>query len=157
MTTFKMEAPTIFVVRPGDIICLPQPILLKTAPVSIIEPMSPASLTKQYCIGMAKSTSASKSSDPAPSNCSLPSDSPQLTSGEASNIPHRPHQNEAELALQATAMILTPSTAEITILNLMQKYSFSLRRLIELLRGILNRPQSFIDACLITLQKTDWM
>lgn len=152
-----MEAPTIFVVRPGDIICVPQPILLKTAPVSSMEPKSPASLTKQHCIGMAKPTSASISSDPAPEIVAFPSDSPQLTSGEAFNIPHRPHLSEAELALQATAMITTPSTAEITILNLMQKYSFNLRRLIELLRGIANHPQSFIDAWLITLQKTNWM
>lgn len=66
----------------------------------------------------------------------FPSNLPQLTSGEASNIPHRPHLSDAELALQATAMITTPSTAEITILKLMQKYSFSLQKLIELLRGI---------------------
>ena len=77
VTTCKMEAPTIFVVRPGDIICLPQPILLKTAPVATIEPNSPASLARQHCIGMAKPTSASESSDPASSNCSLPI---QLTS-----------------------------------------------------------------------------
>ena len=87
----------------------------------------------------------------------FPSDSPQLTPGEAFNIPHRPHLSEAELALQATAMITTSSTAEITILYLMQKYSFNLPRLIELLRGISNHPQLFIDAWLITLQKTDWM
>ena len=120
-----MEAPTIFVVRPGDIICLPQPILLKTAPVSTIDPKSPASLTKQH-IGMEKPTSAS--------------------TGEGSNTANRPHLSNVELALQATAMITTPSEAEIMILKLMQKYSFSLRQLIELLRGIVNRHQSSIDA-----------
>lgn len=80
----------------------------------------------------------------------FPFDLPELTSSEASNFPRRPHLSDAELMSQAIAIVTTPSRVEITILKLMQKYSFSLQQLIDLLRGIVDRPKLFISYSCLT-------
>ncbi len=56
-------------------------------------------------------------------------------------------------------MVASRSEVEIMILKLMQKYSFNLRQLIDMLRGIVDCLISFVSsivAWLITLQKINW-
>ena len=89
----------------------------------------------------------------------FPSDSPEFTSSEASHLPCRPKLSDADLMAQAISMVTTPSEAETMILKLMQKYSFNLQQLIDLLRGIVDGLMSFVSsivAWLIMLQKINW-
>ena len=62
-----------------------------------------------------------------------PSVSPEFTSPEASHLPCRPNSSYAELMAQAISMVTTPTRAEIMILKLMQKDSFNLQKLVDLL------------------------
>lgn len=75
-----------------------------------------------------------------------PSDSPELTSREASHFPLRPNISDDELIAQAIPIITTPHKADTMILKLMQTYSFNLRHLIDLLRGIVDRPMLFFSS-----------
>lgn len=89
----------------------------------------------------------------------FPSDSPEFTSPEASHLSCQTNLSNADLMAQVNLMVASPSEAEIMILKLMQKYSFNLWKLIDMLRGIVDRLISFISstvAWLITLQKINW-
>ena len=76
----------------------------------------------------------------------FPSDSPEFTSPEASHLPCQPNLSNAGLMAQVNSMVASRSGVEIMILKLMQKYSFNLRQLIDMLRGIVDRPISFISS-----------